>query len=231
MKRYLVCNWKCHKNEQAVLDWFDIFSKGYTARENLEIVICPSLLHLPFAAQKITELRLDQVSLAVQDVSPFPRGSYSGAVSADMIKPYAQLAVVGHAERRKYFHETNHEVTNKVAELVSAGMTPILCLDDSYLHAQLAAISDIDYSQIIAAYCPVYALNAKIAETVENVQKAIAAIRILLSNAPIIYGGAITVQNSRKYWQIDGLSGLFTGSAGLDANNFLNIIKNCNEHI
>jgi len=227
MKRYLICNWKCHKDEQAVAKWLERFAENYTVSEKIEIVICPSFLHIPFLKTRVKELCLEQVTLAAQDVSPFPRGNYSGAVSADMIKPFAQMAVVGHSERREYFHETNHDATNKVAELADTGMTPILCLDDSYLHAQLSAIADIEYSQIIAAYCPTYALNSRKAETVENIKKAIADIRIFLPKAPIIYGGGISPENAKQYWQIDGLSGLFVGSAGLDADSFLEILKIC----
>lgn len=225
MKRYLICNWKCHKTAEAALRWLDVFRKNYKPKKDIEIVICPSILCLPLLKEKLSEFQLEQVSLAAQDVSPFPRGSYTGAVSADMLKPYAKMAIVGHSERRKYFHETNHEATNKVAELGDVGMTPILCLDDSYIHSQLAAIADIDCPKIIAAYCPTYALNSKKAETAENIIKAVADIKIFLPSAPIIYGGAITTQNAAQYWQIEGLYGLFVGSAGLEAENFLEILS------
>ncbi len=224
MKRYLICNWKCHKTEQSVLDWLDVFRNEYRPQKDLEIVICPSSICLPLLKTKIEEYQLERVFLAAQDVSPFPRGSYTGALSADMLKPYAKMAVVGHSERRKYFHETNHEATNKVTELGDVSMTPILCLDDSYIHSQLAAIADIDCPQIIAAYCPTYALNSKMAETPENVKKAVKNIRIFLPSSPIIYGGAVTAQNARVFLGLEGISGLFVGSAGLDPKSFLAIL-------
>lgn len=227
MKRYLICNWKCYKTEQDALEWLSTFKNGYRAKENIEIVICPPSICLPLLKEKIAEYQLEQVSLAAQDVSPFPRGGYTGALSADMLKEYAQMAIVGHTERRKYFHETNHEATNKVAELGDVLMTPILCLDDSYIHSQLAAIADIECPQIIAAYCPTYALNSKMAETPENVKKAVANIKIFLPSSPIIYGGAVTARNAETYWAIDGIDGLFVGSAGLDAKDFLEILALC----
>lgn len=227
MKRYLICNWKCHKSELGALDWLKAFKNGYRAREDVEIVICPPSICLPLLKDKIAEYQLEQVSLAAQDISPFPRGSYTGALSADMVKPYAKMAIVGHFERRKYFHETNHEATNKVAELGDMSMTPILCLDDSYIHSQLAAIADVDCSQLIAAYCPTYALNSKMAETPENVKKAVADIKTFLPFSSIIYGGAVTVQNAKTYWDIEGIDGLFVGAAGLDAEGFLEILAVC----
>ena len=229
MSRYIIGNWKCNKTVKDSLAWLDTFQAEYVPRQDNQIVICPPSLSLVPLKQKLVELGVDEsvLSLGAQDVSSFPRGSYTGALSADLLKPYASRVIVGHSERRKYFHETNHEVTNKVAELADAGMSPILCLDESYAHSQLSAIADIDCPEIIIAYSPIYALNSNVAEPVDNVVKMVAEIKRFLPKVPIIYGGAVRPENARKYWDAPGVDGLFVGNSSLDVHSFLSIINEC----
>lgn len=229
MNRYIICNWKCHKTVQDSLAWLEKFSASYSLQRDIQVVICPSSLSLVSMKQKMDELNLAErgISLGAQDVSPFPRGSYTGALSADMLRPYASRVIVGHSERRKYFHETNHEATNKVAELADAGLAPILCLEDSYIYSQLSAIADIDCPEMIVAYTPSYALNSNVAEPVESVIKAVAEIKRHLPKVPVLYGGAVKPENAKKYWDTPSVDGLFVGASSLDVDSFLSIIRQC----
>lgn len=231
MNRYIICNWKCNKTVEDSLAWIEKFSTAYRPQQNVQVVICASALSLVSLKDKMVELGLEEkgVSLGAQDVSPFPRGSYTGALSADLLKPYASRVIVGHSERRKYFHETNHQVTNKVAELADAGMTPILCLEDSYIHSQLSAIVDIDCPEMIVAYTPSYSLNSNVAEPVENVIKAVAEIKRYLPKVAIVYGGAVKPENAKKYWGIPGVDGVFVGASSLNVDSFLSIIEQCSK--
>lgn len=225
MKKYLIANWKSHKTSQAGRDWLDIFAKGYHPHPGLDVILAPSMVSLESVSIHLKCLKLPNVSVASQDVSPFPRGSYTGAVAADLLKPFAKYAIVGHSERRRYFHETSQDVVNKVEEVADSSVTPIVCVEDADVLNSLMPVADIETDQLLVAYTPVDVLDFSIAESIDKVAEALVKISNVLPGRPIVYGGAINKGNVEQYLQLVGLAGVFTCSASLDAHNFLEICQ------
>ncbi|PHR24582.1 MAG: hypothetical protein COA36_14930 [Desulfotalea sp.] len=223
MKKYVIGNWKCHKTTDDGLQWLQQFSQRYRASDTVDVVVAPSFLCLERISLALAELRLAGVSLAAQDVSPFPRGRYTGAIAADMLKRVARYVIIGHSERRRYFHETFQDVINKAMESADNGLIPIVCVEDASLLTQLRPFADIDCKEMIIAYTPVDALNFNIPESVERIAAAVTRIRAFFPAFPIIYGGALTGKNARDYLAIEGLDGLFLGSASLEADEFAKV--------
>lgn len=225
MKKYVIGNWKCYKTTADGIAWLSQFRKLYQASANVEVVVAPPFLSLENIFSALADIELPGFSLAAQDVSPFPRGSYTGAIAADMIKRVASYVIVGHSERRRYFHESAQDVINKVTEAADCGLIPIVCVEDSDFLAQLRPLADIDCKELIVAYTPVDALNFNIPESAGKITEAIMRIRNFFPSWPIIYGGALTEQNARDYLDIPGLSGLFLGSTSLKADKFEKVCK------
>ncbi|MBU3983232.1 MAG: triose-phosphate isomerase, partial [Proteobacteria bacterium] len=86
VKKYVIGNWKCNKGATEAKSWFSEFARRYRPVEGLTVIVAPSFICLQSLSQYVYALGLENVSLAAQDISPFPKGSYTGAVAADMVK-------------------------------------------------------------------------------------------------------------------------------------------------
>jgi triosephosphate isomerase (TIM) len=230
MKRFVIGNWKCHKTLEDAQSWFDEFAGLYKPVAEVAVILAPSFICLDSLSGYVQRLCLENVSLAAQDISPFPKGAYTGAVAADMVKGMVNYVIVGHSDRRRYFHETSQDVANKVNETVDAGLVPIVCVDQPYAMSQLTALTDIDCEKMIIAYGPVDALSFRIPQAPKAVIKAADLIARVHPNRAIVYGGSITPENAREYAGLPGISGLFVGAASLDASSFAAICREMAGH-
>lgn len=220
MKRFVIGNWKCHKTTADARIWFDKFAGIYQPIPDVSVILAPSFVCMESISPYVRGLGLKGVSLAAQDISPFPKGAYTGAVAADMVKGLVEYVIVGHSDRRRYFHETTQDIVNKVNEVVDAGLTPIVCVDQPSLMSHLSPLNDIDCEKMIIAYGPVDALNFRIPQSPESVVRAAGEIAQIHPHRPIVYGGSIDPENARQYTHLPGIAGLFVGAASLDAAAF-----------
>lgn len=217
---YVFGNWKCQMSSEEGRRWFDRFAQCYRPHPLVQVVVAPTLLSLESLSSHVKNLRLPGVSLAAQDVSPFPKGSYTGAVAADLIAGLAGYTIVGHNERRRYFHETTMEVVRKVGESIDARLIPLICVDDDNAIAQLGALDDDLSESPLIAYTPQPASGVEVAESPVRVAEAVARIRRLFSIWPILYGGSVGPDNASAYLSLPDLSGVFVGAASLDPDAF-----------
>ena len=220
MRSYLLANWKSHKTLAEAEAWLEKFSRSHHPDPQLQIIIAPPAPFLVPLWQKLQTMALANVALAMQDLSPFPLGSYTGGVAAAMVRDFAEYAIVGHSERRRYFHETHQEIANKVGEAIGAGIKPIVCLDLPYAREQLAAMEEQDLAQLIIGYGPVEAAGIEAPQSFAKATEAIAAIRAMAPDTPILYGGSINAKNAGEYRTLAGISGLMVGTASLEPEEF-----------
>jgi len=221
----IIGNWKCNKNIDQARTWIDHFRRGYKPVDGVEVVLAPPLILLAQIGEQLKEMEMVHFSLAAQDISPFPLGSYTGATAADMVKGICRYAIVSHWERRKYFHETALDAVNKVSEAADASLIPIICVDETSAMSQLTALGDVDCDKLVIGYTPVDGSSYREPQSPEKIAEVAGYISQVYPTRPIIYGGGVDSRNYERYLTIDGVSGLFLGAASLQPDSFLQIVE------
>lgn len=214
--KYVVANWKANKNLSEAESWLKTLAEYPSAHPDSELIVAPPY---PFL-----HLVPPTISAAVQDLSPYAAGSYTGAVAArNLIGLGVKYALLGHSERRQYFHETCQEVARKVDQALQNGLTPIVCVDTGYLAEQAAAIADDQLAQCLVAFEPVAAIgsgeNVPVAEVSEMKDRIIQ----LFGEVFVLYGGSVTPANVMDYTAVS--DGVLVGTASLDATEFIQLVE------
>lgn len=221
--KYFIANWKSHKTLAEGAEWIttfqDLLKNDTKIISNLQdnkisIIICPPFYLLPSLKEILADY--PNYSLGAQNISPFPEGSYTGEIATHLIKDMIKFSIIGHSERRKYFHENDAMMGLKAEVALNEGITPILCIRSE--HDQIPAAVKL------IAYEPVEAIgtgkNATIEEVLEMKKKL-----ALSEDISFIYGGSVDPENSKEYITTEGIDGLLIGTASLDPSKFFSIIS------
>lgn len=217
----VVANFKSHQTEAEVKSWLDNFS-GFKAPSGIEVAVAPAFPHLSLLPARAT------FSAAAQDVSPFPPGSYTGAVNARQLKELGvKYCLVGHSERRRYFHETSADVANKAALLLDQGITPLICMDQPDIVPQFAALDADALSRSLFCFEPAGDIGTGVADSSEDIRATVALIKKYVSARPVLYGGSVNSGNIGDLSKLD-LGGVLVASASLDPASFKAVIGGLN---
>ena len=220
--KLIIANWKSNKNLASAKEWLEEFSKsaGKTKTSGKEVAIAP-----PFDLLEIVKENLPEgVVLAVQDMSAFPAGSYTGEVGISNLKGFdIRYAIVGHSERRHYQKETDLDVANKVERALEAGIAPIVCIDEPYLISQARAIESKNLGKCVVAYEPISAIGTGDEMRPEKVLEVVGEVRKHFGeDVRVIYGGSVDTTNVGDYFEI--CDGVLVGGASLKVQEFLKLI-------
>lgn len=248
----MVANWKMNlvKPRDAEILAND-FKKASAKLKNIDVVVCPSYVHIPHVF-KYTQK--ESLLLGSQNVARFENASLTGEVSASQLGEYGvKYSIVGHSERR-IEGESNQIISEKVSILLKKNITPILCVGESsrdengqYLHdiekqlkESLEGVSRKMVEKVVIAYEPLWAIgkNAKRGATKEEIEEVVIAIRRTLSDMyemkklpqnKVLYGGSvmnpkdITQSISKGY-----ISGCLVGRASLLSKTFIPLLEEAN---
>lgn len=250
MKSLMVANWKMNpatqKEAKALFNAVKAaFAKASASQRKSEVVICPPFVYL--ALLKGPTLSLSKgLSLGAQNIFWEDKGAFTGEISASQLKDLKiEYVIIGHSERRKYFHETDEVINKKLKKALDANLTPIFCIGENegedksmVLEKQitdgLKGLSREQAKALVIAYEPVWAIgtgnNCSVDQTLSSVlliRKLITNLysREIADNMRILYGGSVNSKNSGSYIKEARVNGLLVGGASLDAHEFLEIVK------
>lgn len=219
----LVANFKSHKTTSGVVSWLSTVAPTVASAKNIEVVVAPSFPHLALLSP--LTFNLAPIQLAAQDCSPFPPGSYTGAVSATQLKDLGvTYAIVGHSERRQYFHETSVEVANKIKELIDQGITPIVCLREADVSPQRGALEDSMVAKCIFCFEPEGSIGGTEIADNSEIKKVFDSIKQKYSKTAVMYGGSVNADNIKDLMGLD-LSGVLVAGASQDPQDFIALVR------
>ena len=243
MKKLLIANFKMNKTTQETKEYVLAFGEMINKTQN-EIYLC-----LPHTSLHVSSLFPSKIKLGAQNVAEEEEGSFTGEVSAKMLKDEkVDLVLVGHSERRKHFHETNQSINKKIKTCLNHGLKVVLCVGEtktqrnikktkqvltSQIEEGLNGIYENELKNIIIAYEPVWAIGTGNTATISDINGASAIIREIISNhyskkagenQKIIYGGSINSGNAKQILKSNEICGLLVGGASLNPNEFAKIV-------
>ncbi|MHB8791225.1 MAG: triose-phosphate isomerase [Desulfobulbaceae bacterium] len=223
-EKIVLANWKASLSPAAAARWLDAFAGRYRPSKRLRVVLAVPLLMLADLQGRCRDL--SGVALAAQDVSPFPQGGYTGATPADWLRGMAEYVLVGHRERRRYFHETNQDVANKVSEALAAELQPILCASRAGLASQLAALETADLEKTLLAFTPDEAEALEVARSAAGVAGAVRYVTGLTGGEPVLYGGGVNFGNVAPLIILPEIAGVMVAGGCLDPVAFVRLLDN-----
>ncbi len=248
MRQHLIAaNWKMYKTPEESTTFIDTFKSLLPADTRAETVLFPSTTSLPAAVQAAKD---SGIAIGAQNMHWLDSGAYTGETSPTMLLAVdCTHVLIGHSERRQYFHETDEIVNLKLKAALGHKLIPIVCVGEhlaeresgqtaQVLERQVTvALNGIDPAQattLVFAYEPVWAIGTGRTATPEIAEDAHKLIRRFIGESlgsdlagttRILYGGSVKADNAKSLCCLDDVDGALVGGASLDPASFAEIVK------
>lgn len=239
-------NWKMFKTALEATEFANAV-KGKAEVEGVESVVCAPFTSLPAL---IEALKGTTVKVGAQNLHWEDEGAYTGEISGSMLRELGvEYVIVGHSERRAYFHETDEIVNKKIHAAFRHGLTPIVCVGEkleereagetksvckTQTDAALSGLTAEQAAQLVIAYEPIWAIGTGKSSTADDAGEVIGYIReqVALSfgrdvadRVRIQYGGSVKPNNVREFMQQADIDGALVGGASLDPASYIALIE------
>jgi triosephosphate isomerase len=237
-RKIIAGNWKMNMTPSQTVALIEEL-KPLTATEEADVVLCvPAIDIIPaVAAAKGSNIRIGAENMYFEE-----KGAYTGEISPDMLTDAgAEYVILGHSERRGYFHETDADINKKVLKAFEHGLTPIICCGESleqreqgitidWIRQQIKiAFQNVSAEQATAAviaYEPIWAIGTGKTATSAQAQEVCAAIRVCIGEIydeataaaiRIQYGGSVNAKTAAELFAQPDIDGGLVGGASLKA--------------
>jgi triosephosphate isomerase (TIM) len=254
MRKYLIAgNWKMNTTAEEAMEISSKIKAAFPYDYNkIAILLCP-----PFTSIHSVSGIIQGTSIALggQNCYYEPKGAFTGEISINMLGHLGcSHIIVGHSERRKYFHENDDIINKKAIAVLSGNLKPIICIGETLEERQegktfdilqtqleqcLKNISTDNSEKITIAYEPVWAIGTGLAATPAQIAEAHHFIRQKLieifpvhgQQILIQYGGSVDSSNCKSILGIENVGGALVGGASLKPDVFIDIIKSAEFYV
>ena len=247
-KNIVAGNWKMNNNLQEGVE----LAKSLNEALKDKAINCDVVIGVPFIqlAAIVDCVDNDKIGVAAQNCANKESGAYTGEISAEMIASTgAKYVIIGHSERRAYYHETAEILKEKVELALSNNLTPIFCIGEvleeresekqfevvkSQIVDSLFDLSTEDISKIVLAYEPVWAIGTGKTASPAQAQEIHAFIRKTIAekygddvanDTSILYGGSANADNAKELFSNPDVDGGLIGGASLSVDKFMPVIE------
>ncbi|TFZ25765.1 triose-phosphate isomerase [Lactiplantibacillus plantarum] len=240
-------NWKMNKTASEALAFVNAVKDQLPDPSKVESVVAAPALFLQemVEAAKGSDLKIAAENAYFEDAGAFT-GETSPAALADLGVDYV---VIGHSERRGYFHETDEDINKKAHAIFKNGMKPIICCGESleqreageaesWVSGQIkAALKDLSADQVsslVIAYEPIWAIGTGKTATSDQAEEICAVVRKTVADlysqevadkVRIQYGGSVKPANVNELMGKDDIDGGLVGGASLQPESFLELVN------
>jgi len=242
MKSFIAANWKMNKTIAETKEFLRDFIPAVKDVADVDIVIAPPFTSLSDAGEA---LKGTNVQLASQDMFWEEKGAYTGEISpAMLLDAGCRHVIIGHSERRQYFHEDDAVINKKIKAAKRAGLGVIFCCGESLEEREAnktfdvidrgieKGLDSVDAENLVVAYEPIWAIGTGKTASPEQAQEVHAFIRERLKNLygsaaeeiRILYGGSVTPENIEILMACKDVNGGLVGGASLKSDSFAKIV-------
>jgi triosephosphate isomerase len=240
-------NWKMNTTIPEGLALIDELLPRLQIYSTVERIVCPPFVSL---AAIVDRLRGTDIVVGAQNLYPEPKGAYTGEIAPGMLEGLVTYVILGHSERRQYFHEDDALVNRKVKAALENALVPIVCVGESLEQKERgeaegvvtrqvrAALDGVDHlSAVVIAYEPIWAIGTGRASTPEDANATIGLIRrtvaeiggqVVAAGLQVQYGGSVTAENFGAFMAQPEIDGALVGGASLKADQFIEIVRLAN---
>ena len=240
-------NWKMNKTAAETVALLNGLIDKMPTGVEAQIIVAPTFVNL---LQAVKQLENTNIVVAAQNMHQAENGAYTGEISAGMLQSVGvNTVILGHSERRAYFHETNALLANKVDTALAHDMKIIFCFGEelkdrqnkqhfnvveNQLREGLFHLNKNNWENIILAYEPVWAIGTGETATPEQAQEMHHFIRETIrhtfgsdiaEDVSILYGGSVKPDNAKEIFSKPDVDGGLIGGAALKADDFVGIIN------
>lgn len=247
-KNIVAGNWKMNTTLQEGIELAKAVNEALKTRTaNCDVVIGVPFTHL---ASVNAVIDTDKLGLSAENCADKASGAYTGEVSAAMVASTgAKYVILGHSERRQYYHETAEILKDKVNLALANNLTPIFCIGEvleerengtyfdvvkAQIEGSLFELSAEDFGKIVLAYEPVWAIGTGKTATADQADEVNGYIRQVIAELygkdaadafVVQYGGSMNAKNADELLSKENVDGGLIGGASLKAEDFSVIVK------
>jgi triosephosphate isomerase (TIM) len=246
-KPVIAGNWKMYKSIAEAVAFVEKLKPLVEKADHCEVVVGPPFTALRAVAEAVRGTR---IGVAAQNLHWAKEGAHTGDVSAAMLlEAGCRYVIVGHSERRRDHGETDEQVNRKLKAALVEGLVPIVCVGETLEEREANATRKVlerqfsggfagltvpEFSRIIIAYEPVWAIGTGRTATPQMAAESHAVLRELASRQfgdavagglRILYGGSVKPENVGGLMAEEEIDGALVGGASLAADSFAALVN------